>query len=192
MRAAGFGAGLLTAILDFLKSAVTVWVARGLMPEAYWLHILAPLAAILGHNYSVFLTERGQNGKLRLRGGAGGAPAAGGALGLWAPTFLVILPVALVVLFIIGYASLATLSVGVIATLVLAYRAWMGVSPWQYILYGVLAEVLLIWALRPNIRRLLGGSERRIGFFARKSKRKPTPPEASTSNNERTTNIITS
>jgi len=44
----------------------------------------------------------------------------------------------------------------------------MGVSPWQYILYGVFAEIILLWALRPNIRRLLNGTERLIGWRARR------------------------
>ena len=86
VRAAGFGAGLLTAILDILKGAVAVWVARAISPEHQLVHVLAPVAAILGHNYSAFLAERDQNGKLRFRGGgAGGAPAVGGAMGLWWP-----------------------------------------------------------------------------------------------------------
>jgi len=61
-----------------------------------------------------------------------------------------------------------TLSVGVISTLIFAYRAWIGVSPWQYALYGLIAEVILIWGLRPNIRRLISGNERLVGLRARR------------------------
>jgi glycerol-3-phosphate acyltransferase PlsY len=50
VRAAGFGAGLLTAILDILKGAVAVWVAQALSPENHIIHVLAPVGAILGHN----------------------------------------------------------------------------------------------------------------------------------------------
>ena len=57
MRAAGFWAGFGTAMLDILKGAVGVWVARWLTPDQTWVHVLAPIAAILGHNYSVFLIE---------------------------------------------------------------------------------------------------------------------------------------
>jgi glycerol-3-phosphate acyltransferase PlsY len=73
MRAAGFGAGLLTAILDILKGASTVWLARAVTDNP-WIHILAPLAAILGHNYSIFLLERTEKGRIRLRGGANVLP----------------------------------------------------------------------------------------------------------------------
>lgn len=171
MRAAGFWAGFATAISDLLKATLAVWAARWLLPEVPWLHVLAPVAAILGHNYSIYLIERDKNGRLRLRGGAGGAPAGGGALGLWAPVFLFILPVGLILLFVVGYASIATLSVGLVSILVFAYRAWIGASPWEYIMYGVLAEVLLVWALRPNIKRLISGTERRVGLFAKKETR---------------------
>jgi len=171
MRAAGFWAGFATAISDLLKATLAVWAARWLLPEAPWLHVLAPIAAILGHNYSIYLVERNEKGRIRLRGGAGGAPAAGGAFGLWAPIFLFILPAGLILLFVVGYASIATLSVGVVSILVFAYRAWIGASPWEYVMYGVLAEVLLVWALRPNIKRLIAGTERRIGLFAKKTTR---------------------
>ncbi|MEP0807207.1 MAG: glycerol-3-phosphate acyltransferase, partial [Chloroflexota bacterium] len=85
LRAAGFGAGLLTAILDILKGAASVWIAQTLSPGNHLVHVLAPVAAILGHNYSIFLIRRDEDGKLRFHGGAGGAPALGGAVGLWLP-----------------------------------------------------------------------------------------------------------
>ena len=175
MRAAGFGAGLATAILDLLKGASAVWLARVLFPfqvnPSYaWLHALAPLAVIVGHNYSFFLIQKDERGRLRLRGGAGGAPCVGGSFGLWALSILIILPLGAAVLFGIGYASLATLTVALVSTLVFAYRAYIGVSPWQYVLYGVIAELLLVWALRPNIRRLINGNERMIGWRAKRKR----------------------
>ena len=42
MRAAGFFAGLMTAIFDLLKSAACVWIARALVPGADWLQAFAP------------------------------------------------------------------------------------------------------------------------------------------------------
>lgn len=171
MRAAGFWTGFATAVSDLLKATGAAWVARWLLPEAPWIHVLAPLAAVIGHNYSIYLAERDERGRLRLRGGAGGAPAAGGAVGLWAPSLLILLPVGLILLFVVGYASVATMSVGLVATLIFAYRAWIGASPWEYAIYGLLVEILLIWALRPNIKRLLAGTERRVGIFAKKQAR---------------------
>jgi len=163
MRAAGFGAGLLTAILDILKGASTVWLARAVTDNP-WIHILAPLAAILGHNYSIFLLERTEKGRIRLRGGAGGAPCAGGAFGLWPWSLAIIIPLGFVIFFGVGYASVTTMSVALIALLIFLVRAWLGLAPWQYVLYGLLAEGLLLWALRPNLQALREGRERFHGW----------------------------
>ena len=170
MRAAGFWAGIGTALIDLLKATLAVWIAREIVPAFPWVHVFAGLGAILGHNHSIFLMERNERGRLRLRGGAGGAPAVGAALGLWPPSILIILPLAVLILYFGGYASIATLSVGVIAVAIFAYRAGIGSSPWTYMFYGLLAEGVLLWSLRPNIRRLLKGTERLVGFRARKKK----------------------
>lgn len=163
MRAAGLGAGLLTALLDILKGAGAVWLAETIFPGNHLTHVLAPLAAILGHNYSIFMPEVDEHGKFkRLRGGAGGAPAMGGALGLWPPAILIVLPLGAVVLFTLGIASVATMSVALFAIILFAIRAALGLTPWVDVLYPILAEVLLVWALRPNIRKLVEGNERVI------------------------------
>ncbi len=174
MRAAGTGVGLLTAILDIIKGAATVWLANALAPGNIWLQTLCPIGGILGHNYSIFLTQRGPDGKLRLAGGAGGAACLGGAIGLWPPSVLIIFPLALLIFYFVGYASITTMSVGTLAILIFAYRAFALGQPWQYILYGVGAQVLLIWALRPNIKRLREGTERLHGFRARGKKAAPS------------------
>lgn len=170
-RAAGPWAGILTTVLDFLKAAATVWLARFLAPGNYWLEILAPVCAILGHNYSIFLVERNEQGRIRLRGGAGGAPTVGGAFGLWPPSILFVLPLLALIYFGIGYASVTTLSAALLIALLFAYKALNSGFPWQYVLYGVLAEMLVAWALRPNIRRLIEGRERLVGWRARKLKK---------------------
>lgn len=164
MRAAGFGAGIATAILDILKGAFSVWVAEAVAPNNEWIRILAPIAAILGHNYSIFLTERNEQGRLRLRGGAGGAPSVGGAFGLWWPSILIIIPIGALMFFGVGYASVTTLSIAIAATLIFLVRYLAGYSPWQDILFGIIATLMLVWALRPNITALTEGRERFHGW----------------------------
>lgn len=163
-RAAGTWAGILTGILDGAKAAVAVWIAQAVAPGNDWLHVFAGLAAILGHNYSIFIVQRDEKGRLRLHGGAGGGPTVGGAIGLWWPAGFIILPVAILVFVGIGYASVTTMSIAVITTILFAIRYWMGASPLADIFYGVLALVLLVWALRPNIRALIEGRERFHGW----------------------------
>ena len=164
VRAAGFGAGLLTAILDILKGAASVWLAQTVLPENHLIHVLAPLAAILGHNYSLFLIDRDEKGKLRFHGGAGGAPALGGAMGLWLPIFPIVLAAGALIWFTLGIASITTMAIGLVVTVVFAIYSWLGLLEPVNIWYGIIAELFLIWALRPNIKKLLAGKERVVKF----------------------------
>lgn len=170
MRAAGFWAGFGTAVFDIAKGAAALWAARWLAPGQVWAEVLAPVAAVLGHNYSLYMIERDENGRIRMRGGAGGAPVAGGAAGFWLPSLLFVIPIAAAVLYFIGYASVATLSIGLVTTLVLVYRAAIGAAPWEWVAFGVIGELLLLWSLRPNLRRLLNGTERMVGLRAQRKR----------------------
>jgi glycerol-3-phosphate acyltransferase PlsY len=67
----------------------------------------------------------------------------------------------------IGYASVTTMSVSFLAGIIFAIRAALGLGPWAYVGYAILAELIVIWALRPNIKRLLKGDERLVGWRAR-------------------------
>jgi glycerol-3-phosphate acyltransferase PlsY len=163
-RAAGVGAGLLTAVMDGAKGASAVWLAQAVAPTSHGLHVLAPIAAILGHNYSIFLAERDASNRLRLRGGAGGGPTVGGAFGLWWPSALIVLPLGVLVFFGIGYASITTMSMALIITAIFAIRHTMGLASLPDVWYGVIAFGVLVWALRPNIRALIEGRERFHGW----------------------------
>src|SRR5581483_2864401 len=127
-----------------------------------------PIAAVLGHNYSIFLAEREESGRFRLRGGAGGAPTAGGARGLLWPSWWLILlgaPIPLLMFFGVGYASLTTLSVALTTSVIFAVLYLLGYSThWQYIIYGIVTFFILLWALRPNVKALMEGRERFHGW----------------------------
>ena len=164
VRAAGFGAGLLTAILDILKGATSVWIARAVGPDNLLIHVLAPVGAILGHNYSVFLISRDEDGKLRFHGGAGGAPALGGAIGFWWPMFPILVTAGALIWFTLGIASVTTMAIGLVVIAVFAIRSSQGLQDPIYIWYGVIAEILVMWALRPNIKKLFTGNERVVKF----------------------------
>ncbi len=170
MRAAGPLFGLTTGILDVLKSYVCVLIARCLFPENDLFVVLAPVFAIIGHNSSIFLIQRGPTGKLRLGGGAGGATTLGGALGLWPPSGIIILVVSILIYYFVGYASITTLTMAFLSILIFGYRAYLGLNPWQYIIFGVLAQLIVLYALRPNIKALFNGTERLHGFRARNKK----------------------
>lgn len=172
-RAAGFQAGLLTAMLDIAKGALTVVLAKQFPVFARndWLLILVPLILIIGNNYSIFTLSRDRFGKLTIGGGAGGAVCLGGAMGLWWPSGLIILAFGIVIYYFVGYASVTTMSVALIAAIIFIIRAIEFGSPWEYVAFAFLAESLLMFALRPNIKRLVAGTERLHGYRAKKLNR---------------------
>ena len=164
VRAAGFGAGLFTAIFDILKGAGSVWIAQALSPDNHLIHVLAPVGAIMGHNYSIFLLSRDHDGKMRFHGGAGGAPTLGGAMGLWPLMGPIVFVAGALIWFTLGIASVTTMTIGLTVTIVFAIRAYLGLQSPIDILYGALALFLLVWSLRPNIKKLMEGKERVIGL----------------------------
>ena len=168
-RVGGFWSGLFTATGDALKAAGAVWLARWLTGGMVWIEVLAGVIAVFGHNNSVFLYQRNGNG-WRLGGGAGGASSVGAAFALHYAVGLLSVPIGVILLFVVGYASVATMSIGPSVALMFAIRAWLGDGPWEYIGYGLLVELVVLWALRPNIQRLLRGEERIVGLRARRSR----------------------
>ncbi len=168
MRAAGLGVGLLTAFSDVFKGTLAVWLAQWALPaETRALGmVLAGLAAILGHNYSIFL---------RFKGGAGGATATGAAMAMWPWMLLIVVPLGGGILYFIGYASVATLAAAAAITLAFALLAALKLLDPLFILYGVGALILLAWSLRPNLARLLRGEERLVGLRAKRQAAQVTP-----------------
>ena len=167
MRAAGFLAGLATGLLDILKGASAVWVAQAISEGTVWMSVVSGLMAVIGHNYSAFLIEKGEDGKIRFKGGAGGATTLGASIGLWAQSWMFILPFALIFYVVVGYASLTTISIAAAAMGVFLVRAIEGHDPWGYVVFGIAAIIIVVFALRPNLKRLKEGTERRVNLIAR-------------------------
>ncbi len=158
-RAAGAPAGVATAVLDVIKGVLAVILVRQLVPgTAGWAEAMAGMGVVLGHNASLFLG---------FRGGAGGATAVGTGISLWPIAGLPALLLGVFVLFVIGYASLATIVAGMSVALAMTVGALSGSVPWAYVVFGWGTLALLIIALRPNIRRLMDGTEKRVSWFKR-------------------------
>jgi acyl phosphate:glycerol-3-phosphate acyltransferase len=179
-RAGGTWVGIATGILDAVKALIAVLIARYFFPELHILEAFVGLAAVLGHNYSLFLMEWVDWGKMKrpvFRGGAGGAPTVGAAMAFWWPSVLFVVPIGLCVFLFIGYASVTTLVGGLIVAIIFTIRAIMGISSWAYAIFGYIAVLLLAYALRPNLKRLRDGNERLVGlraWFAGRQKDAPT------------------
>lgn len=178
MRAAGFLAGFLTAVLDVTKGYASKWFVDLLVPDAPpILRVLAAAFAVWGSIHSIFLIERKENGRWHLRGGAGGATAGGATMALFFNAWLILIPVGVCVFIFIGYASITTISIALTALVIFTVRFLKGLSPWEYIIFGILALAEVLFALRPNLVRLRQGTERTVGLRAYLEKRRNNPTD---------------
>ncbi len=152
-RILGRGPGTFVLLADAAKGAIAVLFLPGLLAGSSDIpfQIVAALGAVLGHNFTCWL---------RFKGGKGIATSAGvlAALVPWA--FLVILGVFVIVLALGRIVSLA--SIAAAAALPVAVAFTPPRDRRLVILTAVLA-VLAIARHHANIRRLVAGTERRIG-----------------------------
>ncbi len=153
LRTLGPVGAAITAAGDVGKSAAAVALAKGL-GLAPWVVALAALAAVLGHNYPFYL---------RFRGGAGVAPTVGALLMINWWMGLGLVAVAAVLVVVTRYASAGSLALVNLTPLVMAALALARELPWAYLILGVTVAVLVTWSHRPNIARLLAGTERKLG-----------------------------
>jgi glycerol-3-phosphate acyltransferase PlsY len=156
LRSAGAVPALITGAIDVGKGALAVWLAGWLAPEAAQAvaQVLAGAAVILGHNHSIFLG---------FRGGAGVGTSLGALSVIYWPAAIALLILLLVIIAATRYASIGSLTVMTLMPLILLALAVAGVLSPTYVGYGLLAWAIIVYAHRPNIRRLLQGTERRLG-----------------------------
>lgn len=156
-RAAGTRAAVVTVLGDVFKGTLAVLLADRLVPGDAngWATALAALAAIAGHNYSVFIG---------FAGGAGSTPNIGAFLAL-APTplwFVAAAAISCTIWFAMRIASVASLSLTVCILVACGWLIVNGDRPPELMVYAVGQLALIAWALRPNIARLIAGTEPRF------------------------------
>ncbi|WP_287417472.1 glycerol-3-phosphate 1-O-acyltransferase PlsY [Oceanithermus sp.] len=159
LRALGWGPALVVFAFDMFKGGLAVLIARALGVDGWLLGGVA-LAAVLGHNFSVFLG---------FKGGKGVATSFGTVLFLDPQVALFGLIVALVVIALTRYVSAGSLT-GTFAGLV--YAAFAGRPLWELVALALLVA-LVFWTHRENVVRLQQGRERRLGEKADKKPRYP-------------------
>lgn len=149
-RVLGKKAGVVVLVCDMLKGFIPAFVAAQVWRETNpWLVIFVAAAPVVGHMFSVFL---------RGRGGKGVATGAGVVLALVPLAFGVIAVVWVLLILITRYVSLASL----VATLLVPVFVIALGDPLPYVIAAVLVTVVIFWAHRGNIRRLLNGTENRV------------------------------
>lgn len=152
LRAIGPGAAAATFALDVGKGAVAVRVARALRtgPEG---EVAAGLAAMAGHSWPVFAG---------FRGGKSVATAFGGVVELSPEASVFAVAGGLSTLGISRTVSLASLASAVAATVGSGVAAARGgrTAP---LVFTALASTLIAVRHKDNVRRLLRGTEPRLG-----------------------------
>jgi len=170
LRTVGKKAAAMVAILDVLKGVLAVVFAGLIIGQGYLVvgdfglgalvaQVLAALAAMAGHNWSVFL---------KFKGGRGVATFMGGLIALC--------PIAAIFggeIMIIGAGLTKFVSLGSIAGTVGAYAILVPLTimnkfPIEYLAYALIGTIIIVVMHRGNIRRLLSGKERRLGEKAEK------------------------
>lgn len=157
LRTLGARAAASVFVLDVAKGVAAVILARLLFGGddlSEWAAALAGVAAIVGHNWSVFIG---------FSGGRGVATSAG-ALGAMTPWTLVILvPIVVAVVWRTRYVSLGSITGALGAPIVTAVLAALGVASVPAVAYALASGVLVTASHADNIGRLRAGTERRIG-----------------------------
>ena len=152
LRASGVKAGVLVAVLDIAKGAVSVMLAARFGDNAA-APAVAGLAAIVGHIYPVWL---------RFRGGKGVATACGVFSMLTPLAVPPALGIFVVTVWITKYISLGS----VLASIALPPIAYALGSPAPAVAAAFAASVIIVFRHRANVLRLRAGTERRIGARA--------------------------
>ncbi len=157
-RILGKRAGILVLFVDALKG----WLAAALVPklahaminptgeDTEYLQIIGGVMVILGHNYTCWL---------KFKGGKGIATSAGVLIALIPWAFAVGFVAWMVVFLLTRYVSLASLA----AAISLPFATWASGGSYTLLVMATILSVLAIYKHKPNIERLLNGTESKLG-----------------------------
>ncbi|MDP2743977.1 MAG: glycerol-3-phosphate 1-O-acyltransferase PlsY [Dehalococcoidia bacterium] len=165
LRAAGWKAAVAVVLLDAAKAASAVYLSKiiigandQLVAEGIYLfrgaQILAAMAAVVGHNWSIFLDFKGGRGVVAF---LGGLFALSPAAALFGGEML------LLVAGLTRYVSLGSLVGTVAAWALLVPLVLFNRQPAEYLLYALAGALLILFQHRDNVSRLLAGTERKMG-----------------------------
>ena len=154
-RVLGRWPALLVFACDTAKGMLSVYLGT-ILAGGQLAEVAGGIAAICGHNWSVFLGFKGG------RGVATGL----GVIALLSPKVTVIVfAVWAVIVFLTKYVSLGSI---IAAALVPPLMWWFG-EPAEILCFGVAAATFVIVRHKPNIERLLKGEESKIKAAQRKT-----------------------
>lgn len=147
-RTLGKRAGIAVFIADSIKGQAGV--ALGLLLAGTPLAaVLGGLFAIIGHSFSLFL---------RFHGGKGVATSLGVLTMLMGNVTFIVFAVWFAIVYLTRYVSLGSIVAGFLTPILAALFGY----PMEYVLFTVIAAILVIVRHRENIVRLMNGTENKI------------------------------
>lgn len=154
LRTYGKKMGALTLLLDVLKGVVTVWLVKELS-DSITLAYFAGLFVILGHNFPVYFG---------FKGGKGVATSLGVVLVLDWKAGLIVAVIAILIMALTRYVSLGSICGGALFIIIEFVKALItGDISAVRLICAVLIGGLLIVRHHANIKRLLNGTENKLG-----------------------------
>jgi len=164
LRVLGAKAGLVVFLGDFCKSLIPCLVVRFIFRDnvslSYIYMLYIGLGVVLGHNFPFYLG---------FKGGKGVASTAGIIMALDIRIAVVCLIVFIITVAITRYVSLGSIFVMIILIgmshffVKFSYGFGEGASSMEFRLLTAAVGLLSIFMHRANIKRLLGGTENKIG-----------------------------
>ncbi|MDP3486601.1 MAG: glycerol-3-phosphate acyltransferase, partial [Bacillota bacterium] len=150
LRVLGIGPGIAVAVTDFSKAVIPTYVALHVLNLPLWQALTVAAAAIIGHNWSVYIG---------FKGGKGIACTIGVAAVLFPETLFMALLLAVLSVLVTRYVSVGSLLLTALMPIILFYNR----HPQEYVWFAVFLMILATYRHRGNIERLLNGTERKIG-----------------------------
>ena len=153
LRTAGKSAAGIVMLADIGKGALPALLGRFVFGDD-WVAAAGAAAAVAGHVWPVFAG---------FRGGRGVASTYGGVLGLTPILSLAFPVVGLLLILSTRVVSVMSVVGTPICALAVILSALFFDQPWAFAAYAVFATLMVEYKHIPNIRRLLAGTEPRIG-----------------------------
>jgi len=162
LRTMGRGPFIVVLIADALKGYIPTLVTWYVFQDrelttVHGLQVAAGIAAVIGHDFPVYI---------RFRGGRGVATSFGVYAALAMPLAVGLVAVGLFIVLALRYMSvmsLITVPLGALVLLILALVPGGDVYTWTKVIFGIFATAIVFATHIPNIRRLIRGTEPKIG-----------------------------
>ncbi len=148
-RLMGFKFAVIVLALDALKGLLAILIPS-FLGAGTWVILFCGLAVIIGHNWPVFFA---------FKGGRGAATTLGVFLGLAPLPTLVVFGLFITIILTSRYVSLGT----IVAALLIPFTMYLLNYPLNYFIFGLLVCLILLWRHYPNMKRLLQGTESKLG-----------------------------